>query len=223
VIEHVGYSSQTREEHHGSRSHPAMAAEKPAKLKVPIVTLKGDTREFELDPSEKLEFLTFKIAQALQMTPGRVSVICDDKVWTEPEIQLKDFWKEGCTLTMLETPAWGVARLETLKAKFLKHGKLEKEADGCRRHDAELPDGLALPSILVELMICSTLRCLCSQTRLTWISSAMRTVAMIGGKSMVMTTVQTRGGFALGSPLSMTTTTSMPRRIHQISGKSGTS
>eukprot|EP00439_Symbiodinium_sp_Y106_P072654 s795_g13.t1 len=97
-------------------------------------------------------FLTFKIAQALQMTPGRVSVICDDKVWTEPEIQLKDFWKEGCTLTMLETPAWGVARLETLKAKFLKHGKLEKEADGCRRHDAELPDGLALPSILVELM-----------------------------------------------------------------------
>ena len=44
------------------------------------------------------------------------------------------------------------ARLETLKAKFLKHGKLEKEADGCRRHDAELPDGLALPSILVELM-----------------------------------------------------------------------
>ena len=57
----------------------------------------------------ELRFLTFKIAQALQMTPGRVSVICDDKVWTEPEIQLKGFWKEGCTLTMLETPAWGVA------------------------------------------------------------------------------------------------------------------
>lgn len=61
-----------------------------------------------------------------------------------------------------------------------------------------------------------------TDVQLTYLFSAMRSVARIGGKSMAMTPVQTLGGFALGTRLSMTTTTSMPKRIHQISVKSGT-
>ncbi|CAE7348815.1 unnamed protein product [Symbiodinium natans] len=127
-------------------------AEKPAKLKVPITSLDGSSCELELDPDEKLEFLKSKISQALNLSLGRVSLVCDSKVWTDPNAQLKDIWQEGSTLTLLKNPNWDVARLDTLKAKFVKHGKVEQESHGCRKHDAALPEGCKLPEILVELL-----------------------------------------------------------------------
>ncbi|CAK9051987.1 unnamed protein product [Durusdinium trenchii] len=105
----------------------------------------------ELSPEATATEAKQQLAEVLQCEATALSLVLGTSTWDDGKA--KDVLSEGAEITVIKSEGWVVPRIEALKAKFEKFGKLLTEPGKHElSHDAELPEGLEFPASLALLL-----------------------------------------------------------------------
>ncbi|CAK9051981.1 unnamed protein product [Durusdinium trenchii] len=115
----------------------------------------------ELSPEATATEAKQQLAEVLQCEATALSLVLGTSTWDDGKakerglrvLEATDVLSEGAEITVIKSEGWVVPRIEALKAKFEKFGKLLTEPGKHElSHDAELPEGLEFPASLALLL-----------------------------------------------------------------------